>query len=460
MNLTLTIIYINNPRRNIEMIQLSEHFNYKKLLKFTFPTIIMMIFTSIYGIVDGIFVSNVVGSDSFAAVNLIMPLIMLVGSIGFMIGTGGSALVSKTLGENKSKQANEYFSMLIYFLTGFGVVISIIGFVLIRPMAELLGADAKIIEDCVTYGKVLMIMMVPFLLQNAFQSFLVVAEKPAFGLSISIMAGITNMTLDFLFIYALKGGVFGAALATGISQIIGCVVPIIYFLKRDSKPLRLVKCRLNGRALCKSCLNGSSEMLTNLSMSLVNMLYNMQLIKFIGSDGIVAYGIIMYVSFIFVGTYLGYSIGVAPIIGYHYGAGNTSELKNLLKKSLILTATAAIVLTALAEFLAPMLGRIFVSYDKNLLTMTIHAIRLFSLAYIIQGFNIFASSFFTALNNGLVSAIISFMRTLVFQLIMIFLLPNIIGIDGIWLSVVAAEVLSLIISAFYFIKNRKKYHYI
>lgn len=440
-------------------IQLSEHFTYRKLIKFTIPTIIMMIFTSIYGIVDGIFVSNCVGADAFAAVNLIMPALMILGTIGFMIGTGGSALVSKILGEGKKEQANKVFSMLIYLLIIIGGILTILGIPLVKPIAKLIGANGDILELCTTYGRTLLIFLIPFVLQNSFQSFLIVAERPTFGLIISIITGVINMILDFTFIYVFKMGVFGAALATGISQLIGGIVPLLYFARKNRSPLRLTKTKFEGKIILHACTNGSSEMLTNLSMSLVNMLFNMQLMKYAGADGVIAYGIIMYVGFIFIGTYLGYSTGTAPIIAYHYGAKNTKELKNLLKKSLILITVASITMTGIAEILSKLLASIFVSYDLELLELTTRAIRIFSLSYIISGFNIYSSSFFTALNNGLVSAIISFMRTLVFQIAMIYILPIIFGIDGIWLAVAFAEALSLIISIIFLITNKKKYQY-
>ena len=441
-------------------IQLSEHFTYGKLIKFTIPTIIMMIFTSIYGIVDGIFVSNCVGSDAFASINLIMPVLMILGAVGFMIGTGGSAIVSKTIGEGKKEKANEYFSMLIYLLIIVGIILTILGIVFIRPIAQTLGAEGKMLRDCIIYGTTILVALTAFLLQNAFQSFLVVAEKPTMGLIISVIVGVTNMILDFLFIYVLRLGVFGAALATGISQLIGGVVPFIYFSRKNNTQLRLVKTKFNWKAIGKACTNGSSEMLTNISLSLVNILYNMQLMKYAGADGIVAYGIIMYVGFIFIGTYVGYSVGSAPIISYHYGAENKEELKNLFKKSLKLMGITSIVMTLLAEILAKPLASIFVSYDKQLLNMTIIAIRLYSISYIISGLNIFSSSLFTALNNGLVSAIISFLRTLVFQILAILIFPAIWGLNGIWLAIVFAEGLSLIISAIFLVANRKKYQYL
>ncbi len=440
-------------------IQLSEHFTYRKLIKFTIPTIVMMIFTSIYGVVDGIFVSNCVGAEAFAAVNLILPALMILGTIGFMIGTGGSALVSKTIGEGDTRKANEYFSMLIYLLIIVGAIFTLVGVFLVKPISVLLGATEDMLEDCVTYGTALILFLVPFVLQNCFQSFLIVAEKPTFGLIISVISGVLNMVLDFLCMKVLGMGVLGAAVATGISQLAGAIIPIIYFIRKNDSPLKLTKAKWEGRAILQACVNGSSEMLTNLSMSLVNMLYNLQLMKYIGSDGVVAYGIIMYVGFIFSGTYLGYSIGTAPIIGYHYGAKNTEELKSLLKKSLKLMAVTSVVMTVLAEISSKLLASIFVSYNTQLLEMTTRAIQLFSLSYFISGFNIFASSFFTALNNGVVSGAISFLRTLLFQIIMIMVLPSFWGVDGIWLAVVFAESLALVVSAVFLIANKKKYQY-
>ena len=420
----------------------------------------MMIFTSIYGVVDGVFVSNCVGSDAFAAVNLIMPVIMILGSTGFMIGTGGSAIVSKTLGEKKLEKANEYFSMLIYLCIVSGVILSAIGIIFIKPIAGLLGATGDIANNCIIYGRTVFFMMTGLFLQNAFQSFLVVAEKPKLGLAVTLLAGFTNMFLDFLFVYVLHLGVFGAAVATGISQFVGAIIPVIYFASGKNNILHLKKCRFNKDIIIKTCINGSSEMVTNMSMSLVNMLYNMQLMKYIGTNGIVAYGIIMYVGFIFSGTYIGYSLGSAPVISYHYGAGNKKELKSLFKHSIILLVISSVIMTLLAEVLAKYLAGIFVSYDKQLLELTTTAIRIYSVSYLISELNIFASSFFTALNNGFVSAAISFLRMFLFQIIMILLLPVIIGINGIWIAVTAAEALALMVSVIFVIINRKKYGYV
>ena len=419
----------------------------------------MMIITSIYGVVDGLFVSNVVGSDAFASVNLIMPVFMICGAIGFMIGTGGGAFVSKTIGEGNKKKANESFSMLIYLLIITGLIITILAVIFIRPISIALGAEDKILEGCVAYGKILMLGIVPFVLQNSFQSFLVVAEKPKMGLAVSIAAGVTNMVLDFLLIYVLDMGISGAAAATVISQTVGGIIPLIYFIRKNNSPLRLVKARFDFKVIGQSCLNGSSEMFTNLSMSVVNMLYNMQLLKYIGTDGIVAYGVIMYISYIFNGVYMRYSIGTTPIVGYNYGAENKDGIKNLLKKSLIIILMCALILTGLAEMLSGTLSKIFVGYNKELLDLTTKAIRIFSLSFIISGFNVFASSFFTGLNNGIVSGSISFLRTFVFQIIMIFTLPLIFNINGIWMAVIFAEMLALCVSFMFFAKNKAKYEY-
>ena len=364
------------------------------------------------------------------------------------------------MGEGENEKANKYFSMIIYFEMIFGAIFTIIGLIVLEPVAKFLGATDEMMEYCLTYGRILLCGITFFLLQNSFQSFIVVANKPQFGLIITFIAGITNMILDAVFVYVFKLGVKGAALATIISQFIGAGIPLIYFMRKNSSSLKLVKTKFELMPILKTCSNGSSEMVTNLSASIINMLYNFQLMKYIGQNGVTAYGIIMYVGFIFVGVYFGYSVGSAPIIGYNYGSKNNEELKGLLRKSLKLLCIASIILTLLAEIFAKGLASIFVGYDVALSELTTNAIRLYSISYIISWINIFASSFFTALNDGLTSAIISFLRTLVFQIIMILLLPSIFGINGIWISIVVAEVLSLIVSIFFLIKKRKKCYYI
>ena len=440
-------------------IRLSDHFSYRRLMRFVLPSIIMMIVTSVYSIVDGFFVSNFVGKSAFAAVNLIMPFIMALGAFGFMIGTGGSALVAKTLGEGDEEKANQYFSMLVYVTILVGIVLSAFGIVFLRPIASALGANDAILDDCVIYGRILLMSNTAFMLQNSFQSFLVTAEKPKFGLTVSIIAGLLNIILDFLLIYVFHWGLAGAAIATAISQVTGAVVPLIYFATQKNSILRLTKAKFDGNALLKSCTNGSSEMLTNISTSFVSMLYNFQLMKLAGENGVAAYGVIMYVNFIFMGFYFGFSVGSSPVISYHYGAENHGELQGLFRKSLVVLSIAAAAMTVLAELFAKPLSGLFVGYDAELFAMTYSAFRLYSLSFLVAGFNIFGSAFFTALNNGVLSAVISFLRTLVFQIAAITLLPHILGTNGIWIALAVAEGLTLFVTASLLVMKRKQYHY-
>lgn len=440
-------------------IQLSEHFTYRKLLRFTLPSIVMMVFSSIYGVVDGVFVSNFVGTEAFAAVNLIMPFLMVLGAVGFMLGTGGSALVSFTLGAGDARKANEIFSLLIYVLLAVGAVFTVVGIAGMEPMARFLGADEKMLPICVVYGRIVLASLIPFMLQNTFQSFLITAERPNFGLYITIAAGVSNMVLDAMFIAVFRWGVVGAALATSISQLIGGFIPLVYFIFPNGSKLRLCPAKFDSSALLRACTNGASEFMSNISMSVVNMLYNWQLMRLMGADGVAVYGVIMYVNFIFVSIFLGYSIGSGPIVGYHYGAGDQRELQGLLRKSLCLTALMSLILTMAALLLARPLSLIFMSGNPELLPVTIRAFSIYSLSFLLVGFNIFASSFFTALNDGLTSALISFARTLIFEVAAVLILPLIWEVDGVWGAAIAAEALALVLSVLCLAKNRKKYGY-
>ena len=440
-------------------IQLSSHFTYKRLFYFCISPIIMMIFTSIYGVVDGFFISNFVGKVPFAAVNLVMPFIMILGSVGFMIGTGGSALIAKTLGEGNQERANHYFTMLIKLTIITGILLSLAGIVFMRPISYLLGAIDAMIEDCVVYGRMVLLFNTAFMLQNVFQTLLSTAEKPKLGLAITASAGVTNMALDALFIVVFKWGVAGAALATGIGQCIGGILPFLYFIRPNSSRLQIKNAKMEARILLKACGNGSSELMSNISISLISVIYNLQLLKFAGENGVAAYGTIMYVQFIFIAIFIGYTIGTAPVISYHYGAGNHKELKNLLRKSLLIVIAAGIAMMGIAWALAGPLARIFVGYDVELFALTKHAFRMFAFSFILAGANIFCSSFFTALNNGAVSAAISFLRTLGFQVISVLALPVFLGLDGIWYSITVAEVLAFAVSCIFLMANRRKYHY-
>ena len=440
-------------------ISLSEHFDYGKLLRFTMPSIVMMIFTSIYSVVDGIFVSNFAGKTPFAAINLIMPYIMVLGTVGFMMGTGGTALISKTLGMGDKKKANEIFSLLTYVCIGSGVVISVIALGLLRPVAMRLGAEGEILEDCVLYGKIVLPAATAYILQFAFQSFCVTAEKPNLSLTMTVVSGVCNIVLDALFVAVLRWGLAGAAATTAIAQVVGAVIPIVYFARPNESLLRLGKCRFDGKALLRTCTNGASELMSNLSMSLVGMLYNLQLLKYAGENGIAAYGVIMYVNLFFLSVFIGFSIGTAPLIGFNHGAQNHSELKSLFKKSAVIITATSVLMAVSGILLARPLAAIFVSYDQTLMEMTIRGFAIYSLSFLLCGFNIFGSSLFTALNNGLISAVISFVRTLICQIAAVMILPLFFHLDGIWASVVAAELAALLLTAFCCVKYRKRYHY-
>ncbi len=440
-------------------IQLSDHFNYRRLIRFTLPSIIMMIFTSIYGVVDGLFVSNFVGQTPFAAVNFIMPFLMMLGAIGFMLGAGGSALISKTLGMGDNDKAQRLFSMFVYITLLIGVVVAIAGIVCLRPVATLLGAEGQMLEDCVSYGRIILLALPFLMLQFEFQSFFITAEKPQLGLASTVAAGVTNMVLDALLTAIIPLGLAGAAIATATSQVLGGVIPLVYFGRKNTSLLRLRRPQFDGRSLLKACTNGSSELLSNISMSLVVMLFNIQLLRYAGEDGVAAYGVLMYINFVFLSIFIGYSVGVAPVIGFHYGAQNHDELRNLRKKSIAVIMISAVTMLILSQVLAVPFSKLFVGYSDELYSMTVRGFRIFSFSFLFAGFSIFGSSFFTALNNGAISAVIAFLRTLVFEVAAVLLLPLIWELDGIWASVVVAELISAGITALCLIVKKKQYHY-
>ena len=442
-----------------QQIQLSDHFGYRRLIRFTWPSILMMVFTSIYGVVDGFFVSNFVGKTPFAAVNFIMPFLMVVGALGFMFGTGGSALIAKTMGMGDRKRATEIFSLLVWATFLSGVVIAVLSILFLEPIARFLGARGQMLTDCVIYGRIILLALPFLMLQYAFSSLAVTAELPNLGLTFTVAAGLVNMAGDALFMMVLRWGIVGAALATTLGQIIGGVIPLVYFLRKNPSGFRLSVPRWDGRAMARVCLNGSSELMSNISMSLIGMLYNAQLLRYAGENGVAAYGTIMYVNFIFISIFIGYVTGAAPVISYHYGAANQQELKGLLGRSTVLVGLTSVAMFAAAELLAEPLSMIFVSYDPQLLEMTIHAFRLYSYSFFFAGFAIFGSAFFTALNDGLTSALISFLRTLLFQSAAVMLMPLVWDLDGIWLSIVAAEALAVAVTLVFLVVKRKKYRY-
>ena len=441
-------------------IQLSDHFTYGKLLRFTLPPIVMMVFTSIYSVVDGFFISNFAGKTAFAALNLIWPFLMILGGMGFMIGTGGTALVSRYLGAGQKERARRYFSMLVEFTALLGLILTAIGLIFMEPIARFLGATEEMIPDCVLYGRIVIAFNAAFMFQNVFQSFLVAAEKPRLGLVATVSAGVTNMVLDALLVGVFRWGLAGAALATGLSQTVGAVIPMVFFLNRENgSALHFSFTPMEAHPLLQACGNGASELMSNISGSIAAMVYNFQLLKFLGEDGVSAYGVIMYVGFIFVAIFVGYSIGSAPIISFHFGAENREELKNMFRKSYLLMAVWGIAMALAAYLLAGPLAKLFVGYDRQLCELTVHAMRLHCLAFLFTGANIFTSSLFTALNDGTVSAAVSFARSMVLQIATVLLLPGLMGPDGLWLAALATDTCALVINICVLAGNRKKYGY-
>ena len=440
-------------------IRLSDHFTYRKLIRFVMPSIVMMIFTSIYSVVDGLFVSNFVGKTPFAAINLIYPLILILGAIGFMLGTGGTAIVAKTLGQGDREAANRYFSMLVWVSVLSGAALTAIGIPLLRPVGRMLGAEGTMLDDCILYGRIILPGLPFFMLQFLFQSFFVTAEKPKLGLAVTVAAGLTNIVLDALFVAGLHWGLAGAAVATTMSQVVGGVVPVIYFARENTSLLRITRTRFYGRVLLRACTNGASELMSNISASIVTMLYNFQLLRFAGEDGVAAYGVIMYVAFFFAAVFIGYAVGSAPIVSYNFGAENHREMHSLYRKSLILVGLSGGAMCLLAVGLSGPLSKLFVGYDQGLYELTVRGFRFYAVSFLLSGFNIFGSSFFTALNNGLISGTISFLRTLLFQCVTILVMPALLGLDGIWSAIIAAELMSLAVTAAFLLANRKKYHY-
>lgn len=441
------------------MIRLSDHFTFGKLMRFTLPSIIMVVFTSIYSIVDGFFVSNFVGKTAFAAVNFAMPLLMILGCVGFMFGTGGSALISKFLGEGKSEKANETFSFVVYAAAASGTLLAVLGEIFVSPILSLMGAEGELLEQATLYSRIYLIGLPFYVLQFEFQCLFVTAEKPKIGLFVTLASGFANMILDAVLVMVFEWKVAGAAVATVVSMLVGGIIPLFYFGRKNRSLLKLTRCGFDKSVLFKTCTNGSSEFLSNVSTSFVSMLYNLQLMKYAGEDGVSAYGVLMYVAMIFQAIFIGYSVGAAPVVGYNFGAQNKEELRNVLRRSLVIIGIAAFIMFGAGELLSRPLAMLFVGYDAALMEMTDHAFRIFSFSFLMCGFTIYTSSFFTALNDGLISALVSILRTLVFQVMCVIVFPLIWKLDGIWISIVAAEVMAIVFS-FVFLKiKRGKYGY-
>lgn len=439
---------------------LGGHYGARRLFISSLPLIGMMVLISIYSIVDGLFVSNLVGTTAFAALNLIWPAIGLVGALGLMVGTGGAALVSKTLGEGDEPRANRYFSMFVEFILLLSVVLAVPLLVWMEPLAVAIGAEGEMVRQCAIYGRICAAGMPAFMMQMGIQPFFMVAGRPRMGTWISLVSGLLNIGLDALFIIVCGWGLAGAAAGSMLACCFGGFYPLWYFSSRFNRSSLAFKATgFEFGPLAKACSNGLSEFVGNISFNIVSMCYNWQLMRFYGENGVAAYSVILYLGFIFVAVYSGYNMTVTPLVGFNFGAGNKRELRSLLRHSLTLMLVLGVLLAGTAELLAGPAARLFVGYDSELTALTVHATRLYAPSFLITGLTLFVSAWFTGLNNGPVSALASFSRTFVFELSCVFLLPVLLGVNGIWLSAPAAEILSLFLGAALLLRFRSRYGY-
>lgn len=443
-----------------EKIQLSDHFTYGRLIRFVVPSVAMMVFTSIYSVVDGFFVSNYVGVTGFAAINLMLPILMFFSCLGFLFGTGGTAIVSRTFGEGNPERANSYFSLICYAILITGVAVTVVTIIIMPWVVTRLGATGQLREYAILYGRITMLSTPLYMMQTASQSFFAAAERPQMGMYMTIAGGLTNIGLDYILVAKLGYGLIGASVATTVTEGVSGLVALVFFMAPNGSLLRIGKTAFNGKVLTEACANGASELMSSLSSTVVGVLCNYQLMRFGGENGIAAYGVIMYVGFVFISMFLGYAFGVAPVVGYNYGAENHSELRNVLVKSLTLIGAAGVAMAALAQIFAGAIGQIYVGYNAELLEMTVHGMKIYMLSYLVCGFNIFGSAFFTALSNGKVSAVLSAMRSFVFQAVCLIVLPMFLEITGVWSATLLAEGLTVIMTATVLIRLRERYHYL
>lgn len=437
---------------------IAQKFNVFTLLKFAFPTMVMMVFMSLYTIVDGIFVSRLVGSNALSAVNIVYPVISLLIACGIMLSTGGSAIVARQMGEKREQEARENFSMLAVVSVLTGIVILVLGLMFLEPICRILGGTPVLLEDCKIYLGVLLGFGPLTMLQMLFQTFFVTAGKPGLGLGLTLTGGVVNMVLDYVFMGPMQMGVLGAALATGLGQAIMAVAGVVYFLKVKGN-LYFVKPVFRGNILLQSCGNGSSEMVSNLSTAVVTFLFNITMLKLAGEDGVAAITIVLYGQFLFTALYLGFSMGVAPVVSFNYGNQNHAQLKRIYKICIgFILGSSVFILGIALLFSEPIVG-IFTGEENHTYELAVEGFFQFSFNYLFAGINIFASALFTSLSNGKISAIISFCRTFVFITVSIVLLPRVMGITGVWLSVPLAELVTLFISITYLKGQKEVYHY-
>lgn len=443
-------------------IQISDHFTFKKLIRFVLPSIAMIIATSLYGNVDGFFVTNWVGETPFAAINLSWPLIMIFGGVGFVFGTGGSAVVATALGENEADRANQNFSLIIYFGIALGILLGAIGFIFAPQFGVLLGADGELLKCSIKYMRILFCFTPAFILQNMFQSLCSTASKPKLGLDATIIAGVGNIVLDAIFIVGLKWGLVGAAIGTAMSQFFGGIVPLIFFARENDTNFKLCIPKFHRKVITKTCTNGVSEFVNNLTLSIVIILYNLKLMEIAGQNGVNAFGIIQYINFTFISVFIGIVMGSAPIISFNNGANDYAELQNVFKKEVTLLLSSGVILFGLAELLSKPFVYVFIQENKELFDMSVHGLRIFCIAFLLMGFNMLGSSLFTALENGGISAVIAFIRSFVFPIAALYTIPTLLGntLDSVWICQIIIEAFSFVMVLSFILGFRKRYKYL
>lgn len=414
------------------------------LLKFAAPSIVMMVFMSLYTIVDGIFVSRFLGSNALSSLNIVYPVISVAIALSTMLGTGGSAIISKYLGEGKNERAREALTQFVVLTLLLSFVLLILSEMFLTPISRLLGASDVLLADCRLYLGASMLFAPACMLQAVFQSFLVTAGRPGLGLLLMTGAGICNMILDYVLIVPCQMGIAGAALATGIGQCIPAVCGLCFFLF-TRQDLRFCRFTFSAKEILDACYNGSSEMVSQLSNAVITFLFNIVMMSLAGEHGVAAITILLYGQFLFNAVYLGFSIGISPVIGFQYGAGDRTKLRKIYRISFLSVAISSVVIVAAAICFSPTIVAIFTK-DQRTFELASVGFRLFAVNFLFSGINITSSGFFTALSNGKVSALISFSRTLVFIVISLLILPRILGITGAWIAIPVAEFLTLLIS--------------
>lgn len=423
---------------------IGREFGFFSLLKFALPSVIMMMVMGLYSMVDSMFVSRFVSTNALSAINVVYPVINLLIGLGVMLASGGSAVIAAKMGAGKTDEARRDFSMIVTIGLASSIVIAVAGLIFIRPIVTFLGASELLVDYAVTYLAIILMFAPANMLQMLFQMFFVTAGRPGLGLTFIIGAGLVNAVLDYVFIVPLGMGIAGAALATGIGYLIPAAAGLIFFFGKK-KELYFTKPKFSAAVLGSSCSNGSSEMVSNLSMAVVTLVFNRIMMNLAGEDGVAAVTIVMYAQFLLSSIFMGFSLGVQPVISFHHGAGNRRNLKGIYRHCIVFIAIAAVSVFAVAMTLGPTLTTIFTPKDTNVWTLAVRGFMILPFCFLLEGFSIYASAAFTALGDGKTSALISFLRTFLFILTGLLTLPLAFGIDGVWLAVPVAELCSVLV---------------